>query len=130
MMAERFEYEIKKDVRNNPIVREVDRARHREMWRTARLGLFLVTVLVFSVWRYSALMSHTYEAGSRKEEIGELRQQNIKWRLEIEARRSPARIEELARRKLGMIEPDPADRVVIERVVQSPPPPHSVVASR
>ena len=30
-----FEYAIKKDVRNNPIVREVDEARHRQLWRTA-----------------------------------------------------------------------------------------------
>ena len=37
-MAETFEYAIKKDVRNNPIVREVDRDRHREMWRSAGAG--------------------------------------------------------------------------------------------
>ena len=34
MTAETFEYAIKKDVRNNPIVREVDRERHREMCRS------------------------------------------------------------------------------------------------
>ena len=42
MMAETFEYAIKKDVRNNPIVREVDRDRHREMWRSTLIGVFLV----------------------------------------------------------------------------------------
>jgi hypothetical protein len=29
-----------------------------------------------------------------------------------------------------MVSPDPADAVVIERVVQTPPPPRSVVARR
>ena len=33
-MMEAFEYAIKKDVRNNPIVREVDEARQRELWRS------------------------------------------------------------------------------------------------
>jgi hypothetical protein len=47
MTGESFEYAIKKDVRNNPIVREVDRERHREMWRSGMVGLFLVGVLVF-----------------------------------------------------------------------------------
>ena len=36
---------------NNPIVREVDRERHREMWRTAGIGLFLVSVLLFWAWQ-------------------------------------------------------------------------------
>ena len=29
-----FDYAIKKDVRNNPIVREVDAARQRQIWRS------------------------------------------------------------------------------------------------
>ena len=43
-----FEYAIKKDVRNNPIVREVDQARQRQLWRSMGIGLFLVVVLLFS----------------------------------------------------------------------------------
>ena len=39
---EAFEYAIKKDIRNNPIVREVDEARVREMWRSATAGVILV----------------------------------------------------------------------------------------
>ena len=49
MTAETFEYAIKKDVRNNPIVREVDRERHREMWRSTLIGAFLVLVLLFGL---------------------------------------------------------------------------------
>ena len=47
-MAEAFEYAIKKDVRNNPIVREIDSERHREMWRSVAVGLLLVSVVLFS----------------------------------------------------------------------------------
>ena len=41
-----FEYAIKKDVRNNPIVREVDEARQRQLWRTAGIGAVLVSVVM------------------------------------------------------------------------------------
>ena len=47
MPADTFEYAIKKDVRNNPIVREVDRHRQREMWRSVGVGGLLVLVLLF-----------------------------------------------------------------------------------
>jgi hypothetical protein len=39
MASESFEYAVKKDVRNNPIVREVDRERHKDMFRSLFTGL-------------------------------------------------------------------------------------------
>ena len=60
MTAETFEYAIKKDVRNNPIVREVDRERHREMWRSTLIGVFLVLVLLFSACQHFELLRHGY----------------------------------------------------------------------
>ena len=39
---ETFEYAIKKDVRNNPIVREVDERRLREQWHTLVIVVLLV----------------------------------------------------------------------------------------
>ncbi len=53
-MPENFEYAIKKDVRNNAIVREVDESRQREMWKSAGVGAFLVGVLLFSAWQHFA----------------------------------------------------------------------------
>ena len=43
---ESFEYAIKKDVRNNPIVREVDEAREREQWKWIGIGGLLVLLLL------------------------------------------------------------------------------------
>ena len=51
MTGESFEWAIKKDVRNNPIVREVDRERHREMFRSVSISVFLVLVVLFSEWQ-------------------------------------------------------------------------------
>ena len=44
-----FEYDIKKDIRNNPIVREVDEARFSELWRSVFIGVLLVVVLIFLI---------------------------------------------------------------------------------
>ena len=51
MTGESFEWAIKKDVRNNPIVREVDLERHSEMWRSVAISIFLVIVVLFSAWQ-------------------------------------------------------------------------------
>jgi len=58
---EAFEYAIKKDVRNNPIVREVDEERQRELWKTVGVASFLVIVLLFSAWQHFQLLRHGYQ---------------------------------------------------------------------
>jgi cell division protein FtsL len=130
MTAETFEYAIKKDVRNNPIVREVDRDRHREMWRSTMIGVFLVLVLLFSAWQHFELLRHGYRLEQMQQERATEEAANRHLRLEIETLRSPARIERMATGRLRMIAPAPEDAIVIERVVQTPAPPRSVVARR
>ncbi len=129
-MGETFEYAIKKDVRNNPIVREVDRERHREMWSSVAIGVFLVVVLLFSAWQHFELLRHGYRLEQMQKERAAEEEVNRHLRLEIETLRSPARIERLATRRLHMVAPGPEDASVIERVVPAPPPPRSVVARR
>jgi cell division protein FtsL len=130
MVAETFEYAIKKDVRNNPIVREIDRDRQREMWRSASIGVVLVSVLLFSAWQHFELLRHGYRLEQMQRERAEEADINRHLRLEIETLRAPARIERLATERLHMVPPGPADASVIERVVPSPAPPRAVVASR
>jgi cell division protein FtsL len=130
MTAETFEYAIKKDVRNNPIVREVDRERHRDMWRSALVGGFLVVVLLFSAWQHFELIHHGYvmeQLHQQKTAEEEIRR---RLRLEIEALSSPRRIEEVAIKELRMVEPARDNAIVIERVTPSAPPDKSVVAAR
>jgi cell division protein FtsL len=130
MTSETFEYAIKKDVRNNPIVREVDRERHREMWRSTLIGVFLVVVLLFSAWQHFELLRHGYRLEEMQQERAAEEEINRHLRLEIETLRSPARIEQLATRRLHMVAPEPDDAAVIERVIPTPAPPKSVVARR
>ncbi len=95
-MAEPFEYAIKKDVRNNPIVREVDEARHRELWKSVALAAFLVLVLLFSAWQHFELLRHGYRVEQMQRERAAEEEAARHLRLEIDTLRSPQRIEALA----------------------------------
>ena len=125
-----FEYSIKKDIRNNPIVREVDLERHREMWRSMGIGLFLVAVLLFSAWQHFELQQHGYKYEQMLQERAEEDLVNRHLRLEVETLKAPARVERVATGKLRMVAPTTTDSTVIERVAPAPVPPRSVVARR
>jgi len=128
--TESFEYAIRKDVRNNPIVREVDEQRQRELWQSAGVAVVLVLVLMFSAWQHFELLRHGYRLEQMQRERAVEADVNRHLRLEIETLRAPQRIEKLAQQRLGMIEPAPEDAVVLERVVAPQPPASSVVAVR
>jgi cell division protein FtsL len=121
MTGEAFEYAIKKDVRNNPIVREIDRERHREMWRSAGVGVFLVFVLVLFVWRHMDILHQDVESNIVQTNIDDLKKQNEQLRIQIATMRAPAHINEKARHTLNMVLPGPGDLVEIERAVTSRP---------
>jgi cell division protein FtsL len=125
-----FEYAIKKDVRNNPIVREIDEERQRQLWRTAGIGALLVVVLLFSAWQTLELVLHGYEVQRLERDRASEEEVNRHLRLEIETLRSPKRIEEMAIKDLKLIAPDHDQAIVIERVTPSAPPGKSIVAAR
>ena len=127
---EPFEYAIKKDVRNNPIVREVDNARQRELWKWAGVAAFLVVVLLFSAFQHFELLRHGYELEQLQRQRAAEDEISRQLRLEIDTLRSPRRIEQLATERLHLIEPTADQAVVLERVVPAEPPARSVVARR
>ncbi len=130
MTGEPFEYAIKKDVRNNPIVREIDRERHREMWTSVGVGVFLVLALLFSAWQHFELLRHGYRIEQMQKDRAAETEAERHLRLEIATLRRLERIEMLATRQLQMVSPGPGDAAVIERVVPTAPPPKSIVARR
>ena len=127
---ESFEYAIKKDVRNNPIVREVDETKQRELWKWAGIAAFLVVVLLFSAWQHFELLRHGYEIEQLQRERASEEEIGRQLRLEIETLRAPQRIEALATERLHLTEPAADQAVVIERVAPAEPPARSVVAQR
>ena len=121
-----FEYEIRKDVRNNPIVREVDERRQRELWQSLGIGVVLVLVLLFSAWQHFELLRHGYRLEQMQRERAAESDINRHLRLEMETLRAPQRIEKLATERLGMVAPDDDEAIVLERVA----PPSAARASR
>jgi cell division protein FtsL len=128
--VETFEYAIRKDVRNNPIVREVDERRQRELWQSIGIGCVLVLVLLFSAWQHFELLRHGYRLEQMQLERATEEDINRHLTLEIETLRARQRIEKLATEQMGMVAPGPGDAIVIERVVPADPPAKSLVAAR
>ena len=125
-----FERDIKRDIRNNPIVREVDHARQRELWRSVGIGVFLVAVLLFSAWQHFELLRHGYRIEQVQQERARELEINRHLRLEIETLRSPKRIEQIATEQLNLVAPTSEDAIVLERVVPSAVPDSGIVAAR
>ena len=125
-----FEYEIRKDFRNNQIVREVDERRLRDLWMSLGIGVVLVMVLLFSAWQHFELLRHGYKLEQMQRDRAAENDINRHLRLEMETLRSPQRIEKLAIERLGMVSPGDAEAVVLERVTPPEAPARSVVASR
>jgi cell division protein FtsL len=124
-----IEYAIKKDVRNNPIVRGVDQRQRSALWRTLALGSAVIGMLLFSAWQHYQLIDHGYTVQRLLEDIKEEEALNRRLRLEVDTLRAPALVERRAMDELKMVYPAPADTLLIERI---PPAvaPRAVVASR
>jgi cell division protein FtsL len=129
-MPEPFEYAIRKDVRNNPIVRELDEERHRELWKSVGMAAFLVLVLLVSAWQHFELLQHGYEVEQMQRQRTVEEDAARQLRLEIETLRSPKRVERLATERLHLVAPTSDEAIVIERVMPADPTATSIVARR
>lgn len=109
-------------IRNAPIVRELDKARQRELRGSLILAVPLVAVLLLSVWQHFELLQYGYRIEQLRQEFSRQQELNRHLRLEIEALRSPARIERVAVEELRMVMPASGEELVIERASGEAPP--------
>lgn len=110
------EYAIKKDLRNNPIVRGVDEKQRRALVRTLGIGVLVVGMLLFSAWQRYQMIDHGYRVEKLTKDIAEQEALNRRLRLEVDTLRSPEMIESRAMRELQMAYPTPAETVLVERI--------------
>jgi cell division protein FtsL len=111
-----IEYAIKKDVRNNPIVREVDADQRRTFARTLVVTALAVGMLLFSAWQHFAVLHQSYETGALQQQLAREEVLNRRLRLDLEVLRAPTRIEKIAIEDLHMVAPTQKDSVVIPRM--------------
>ena len=113
------EYAIKKDVRNNPIVREIDARQRQDFMRTASAWAFIVGMALFAAWRHFEILRHGYQIEKLQHERVEEELINRRLRLMVETLTAPARIERIAMDELHMVVPPASATLVIERVRSS-----------
>lgn len=122
------EFAQKQDIRNNPVIRDLDPQQRRDFRRTMFLAAAVVAMLLFSAWQHVSVMTTRFSIEElRREEAAEVAVQR-QLRLEREMRRSPARIETRAIRELQMR--PPAGTLVIERLRATTPDKAVIAANR
>jgi hypothetical protein len=116
------EYAIKTDIRNNPIIREADLRERREFRRIMLLAGLSVGLLLFSAWQHFETVRYGYTIEDLRDYRAYEEKVNRQLRLNVETLRSPQRVDERARRELGLVAPTAAETIVIERTRASAPP--------
>jgi hypothetical protein len=115
------EYAIKKDIRNNPVVREVDLQQTREFRRTVGLAALIGGMLLFSAWQHFEVLRGGYAVEKLRQTEIESQSNNRRLRLQLDRLQAPALIDGRARLELHMVTPSPKDTMVIERVTPVTP---------
>ena len=125
-----LEYAIKKDIQNNPVVREIDLQQKREFSRMVWSAAVIVGMLLFSAWQHFEIVNNGYQVEKLRLEKAAEESLNRKLRLELETLRRPQQIESYAMKTLRMSPPSSADTIVIERTTASTPARSIVAAHR
>lgn len=130
MNQQNLDFRVTRDIRNAPIVREIDRRRQRELWRAVAVGVCFVVVLLGSAWQHFELRSLGYRIEDLEQERSRQLDLNRHLRLEVQTLSAPRRIERIATAELGLAAPPAADVRVVERQAAPPPPDGTVMADR
>jgi hypothetical protein len=114
------EYAIKKDIRNNPVVREVDLDHKRQLMRTIVIAIVVVAMLLFWVWQRFGIVETGYQESALQAQLAIEIARNRQLQLEVEMLRAPQLIETQATRDLHMVAPTSDTTLVIERPAGTP----------
>jgi cell division protein FtsL len=125
-----FDYEIHRDVRNNPVVRDVDTGWRRERWKWLGMAIVLAAALIFTARQRFEMIQLGYDFNTLQNERAREAETARHLRTELEALQSPARIERIATQQFDMVAPGPGQTLVIETVAPAATPAPSVVAVR
>jgi predicted XRE-type DNA-binding protein len=124
-----LEYAIKQDVRNNPVVREVDREQKREFVRMLGGAALAVAVLIFVVAPKTSSASLGHHVEDLREALAQELEVQRHLRLQLATELRPQALQQRATTELKMVEPSEQNIVVIERVPASPKASRAIVAS-
>ena len=101
------EFHTVKRIDNSRLVRHVEPARLRGLYKTAALGTVVAMFLMLYVYQHFRCIDLSFQLEDLKSRQTQLASFNSELRLEIEGLRDPQRIDVIARRHLGLTEPLP-----------------------
>jgi hypothetical protein len=128
-MSVDLEFAIKQDIRNNPVVREVDAAQRREFFRLLGGAAAVLITLLVILWPRFSQQRQNYRLEDLRQALAQEKELNRKYTLELETMLGPQELEQRALAH-GMIFPSEFDTLVLERVAPSPRPNRGIVAAR
>ena len=94
---------------NARLVRERDRARARELRRLVLYGAAIVVPLLVYVWQRVDFIRISYRVEALQKQKQELQEIDKRATLERSLLMAPDRIERVARKQLGLVDPHPED---------------------
>ena len=122
-------FAVHQDILNHP-VREVDRARHREMWLIVLAVAVLVAVVLVTLRQQAEARELGNQFDRLQKALASEQAEHYRLVVELETLRSLKTIEALATRQLNLVAPTAGESIVIERVRPSAPPAKTLVAQR
>jgi hypothetical protein len=124
-----LEYAIKQDIRNNPVVREVDVEQKREFIRMLAWAAVMFVMLMIALLPKVTTVTTSYRVEDLRDDLAREEAFYRQYHLEMEQLLRPQLLEHRAKVELGLVEPTENDTLVIERVPPSPPANRAIVAA-
>ena len=99
-------YTVKK-IDNSRLVRNVEPAKVRNLWRAMALGSVVAAFFTLYIYQHFRCIDLSFQLEALKAEQTKATARNSALKLEIAGLRNPMRIDVIARRRLGLTEPLP-----------------------
>jgi cell division protein FtsL len=102
------EFHTVKRIDNSRLVRNVEPAKMRNLLRTVALGSVLAAIFMLYIFQHFRCIDLSFQLEDLKAQEAKASALNSELKLEIAGLRDPMRIDVIARRRLGLTEPLPA----------------------
>jgi cell division protein FtsL len=105
--APMMEFRTVKRIDNSRLVRHVEPAKQKSLFKTAGLGGVVALFFLFYIFQHFKCIDLSFQLEDLKAQQAQATQLNSELKLEIANLRDPMRIDVIARRQLGLTEPLP-----------------------
>lgn len=102
-----MEFRTVKRIDNSRLLRHVEPAKQKNLFKTAGLGGVVALFFLFYIFQHFKCIDLSFELEDLKAQQAKAAQLNSELKLEIANLRDPMRIDVIARRQLGLTEPLP-----------------------